>query len=86
MKICAFCISRELLDHDYDKMKSMARLPVKWTAPKALVYQEYSSASDVWSFGIVMYEMWCLASKPYTSYTNSEVRSISVTMVLVYNV
>jgi len=67
-------------------MKPMTGFPVKWTASKALVYQEYSSASDVWSFGIVMYEMWSLASKPYTSYTNSEVRSISVTKVMVYNV
>ena len=75
VKLCVFSISRQLLGHDYDKIKTTARDTGKWTAPEALMYHMYSSASDVWSFGTVMYEIWSLASKPYSSYTNSEVRS-----------
>lgn len=67
MKICVFSISGQLLGHDYDKTNTIERAPVKWTAPEALMYHKYSSASDVWSFGIVMYEIWSLGNKPYSS-------------------
>ena len=40
---------------------------MKWTAPEALHYKKYSTASDVWSFGMVMYEIWSLGSIPFTN-------------------
>ena len=40
---------------------------------QALHYKKYSTASDVWSFGCVMYEIWSLGHKPFESYANSEV-------------
>ena len=48
---------------------------MKWTAPEALHYKKYSTASDVWSFGMVMYEIWTLGIKPYHQMTNVEVKS-----------
>ena len=48
---------------------------MKWTAPEALHYKKYSTASDVWSFGMVMYEIWSLGIKPYHQLTNIEVKS-----------
>ena len=45
---------------------------MKWTAPEALNYKIFT-ASDVWSFGIVMYEMWAVGMKHYQRMTNAEV-------------
>ena len=50
---------------------------MKWTAPEALNYRKYSSTSDVWSYGILLYEIWALGYKPYHELTNSEVNAVS---------
>ena len=46
---------------------------MKWTAPEALHYKKYSIASDVWSFGVVLYEIWTMGCKPFYLMTNTEV-------------
>ena len=40
---------------------------------QAVQYKKYSTASDVWSFGCLMYEIWSLGHKPFEGYTNVEV-------------
>ena len=40
---------------------------------QALLYKTYTTASDVWSYGILLYEMWSLGHKPYEEFDNSEV-------------
>ena len=40
---------------------------------QALHFRKYSTASDVWSFGCVMYEIWSLGHKPFESYSNIQV-------------
>jgi serine/threonine protein kinase len=40
-------------------------LPVKWTAPEVLEFEKYTLASDVWSFGVVMWEIFSFGSVPY---------------------
>ena len=42
---------------------------------QALHYKKYSTASDVWSFGCLMYEIWSLGHKPFETHTNPEVDS-----------
>lgn len=70
-KIGDFGLARDLTNSDY-YMTHGGRLPVRWTAPEAIVYRKYSNASDVWSFGIVMYEIWSVGERPYGStWTNN---------------
>ena len=65
-------MSRDLLDENY-YVANVGTIPVKWCAPEVLNYRKYSSASDVWSYGCVLYEIWSLGHKPYEEYTNIEV-------------
>ena len=65
-------MSRELAEADY-YVSQGGQIPVKWTSPEALHYKKYSTASDVWSFGCVMYEIWSLGHKPFEKYPNMEV-------------
>lgn len=50
---------------------------VLWTAPEAIQYHRFSSASDVWSFGIVMWEVMSYGERPYWDMGNQDV-SVSV--------
>ena len=41
------------------------KIPVRWTAPEAIAFRKFTSASDVWSFGIVMWEVMSYGERPY---------------------
>ena len=73
MQIGDFGLSRDLQKEEFYLAQKGGKVPVKWTAPEALHYCLYSSASDVWSFGCVLYEIWSLGVKPFSNMTNSEV-------------
>ncbi|KYO46506.1 ephrin type-A receptor 1 isoform X1 [Alligator mississippiensis] len=49
------------------------KIPIRWTAPEAIAHQIFTSASDVWSFGIVMWEVLSFGDKPYGDMMNQEV-------------
>ncbi|XP_065193598.1 ephrin type-B receptor 3-like [Sycon ciliatum] len=63
-KIGDFGMSRNLADDTYYESHG-GKIPYKWTAPEAMLYRKYSLSSDVWSYGIVLYEIFTLGKKPY---------------------
>ncbi|XP_019855452.1 PREDICTED: uncharacterized protein LOC100635491 [Amphimedon queenslandica] len=72
-KISDFGMSRDLTeDEDYYMAGEGGLIPVKWTAPESIKQHKYSSASDVWSYGCVMYEIWSLGRKPFDTLKNNE--------------
>ncbi|KAF7253847.1 Ephrin type-B receptor 1, partial [Varanus komodoensis] len=49
------------------------KIPVRWTAPEAIAYRKFTSASDVWSYGIVMWEVMSFGERPYWDMSNQDV-------------
>ncbi|XP_017925031.1 tyrosine-protein kinase Fes/Fps isoform X1 [Manacus vitellinus] len=74
LKISDFGMSREEEDGIYASTGGMKQIPVKWTAPEALNYGRYSSESDVWSFGILLWEAFSLGAIPYANLSNQQTR------------
>ena len=53
-------------------IKNYVQYPNKWTAPDVTAYDKFSTRSDVWSFGIVLYEMITYGCMPYPGMTNTQ--------------
>ncbi|XP_058440301.1 tyrosine-protein kinase Fer isoform X2 [Marmota monax] len=73
LKISDFGMSRQE-DGGVYSSSGLKQIPIKWTAPEALNYGRYSSESDVWSFGILLWETFSLGISPYPGMTNQQAR------------
>ena len=65
IKLSGFGMTRDLDEEDYYTIKAGKRLHIKWTAPEVVFYKKYSTSSDVWSYGMLMYEIWSLGHTPF---------------------
>ena len=71
-KVADFGLAR-IIDEDIYEAHTGAKFPIKWTAPEAALYNRFTIKSDVWSFGIVLYEIITYGRFPYPGMTNAQV-------------
>ncbi|XP_017268958.1 ephrin type-B receptor 3 isoform X6 [Kryptolebias marmoratus] len=75
-KVSDFGLSRFLEDDSTDPTYTSSlggKIPIRWTAPEAIAYRKFTSASDVWSYGIVMWEVMSYGERPYWDMSNQDV-------------
>nr|XP_061795667.1 tyrosine-protein kinase Lyn [Nerophis lumbriciformis] len=73
-KIADFGLARVISDDEYTA-KGGTKFPIKWTAPEAINYSSFTIKSDMWSFGVLLYEVVTLGKIPYPGMTKAEVMS-----------
>ncbi|XP_012686008.1 tyrosine-protein kinase ITK/TSK isoform X2 [Clupea harengus] len=72
VKVSDFGMTRFVLDDQYTSSQG-TKFPMKWSAPEVIKYCRFSSKSDVWAFGILMWEVYTEGRLPYENRTNTEV-------------
>ncbi|XP_072295921.1 tyrosine-protein kinase ITK/TSK [Eucyclogobius newberryi] len=72
VKVADFGMARFVLDNDYTSSQG-AKFPIRWSAPEVIRYSKYTSKSDVWSFGVLMWEVYSEGLLPYEKQKNMHV-------------
>uniref|UniRef100_A0A8C1SZ49 Protein tyrosine kinase 2aa n=1 Tax=Cyprinus carpio TaxID=7962 RepID=A0A8C1SZ49_CYPCA len=72
VKLGDFGLSRYMEDSSYYKA-SKGKLPIKWMAPESINFRRFTSASDVWMFGVCMWEILMFGIKPFQGVKNNDV-------------
>nr|XP_046269756.1 tyrosine-protein kinase receptor TYRO3 [Scatophagus argus] len=75
MMVCVadFGLSKKIYSGDYYRQGSVSKLPVKWIALESLADNVYTTQSDVWAFGVTMWEIMTRGQTPYPGVENSEI-------------
>ncbi|XP_057651085.1 tyrosine-protein kinase transmembrane receptor Ror-like isoform X4 [Diorhabda carinulata] len=73
VKISDFGLSRDMYSCDYYRVQSKSLLPVRWMPPDSILYGKFTTESDVWSYGVVLWEIYSYGLQPYYGYNNQEV-------------
>ncbi|VDQ03897.1 unnamed protein product [Trichobilharzia regenti] len=74
MKIADFGMSRE--EHIYELSDKRGQIPIKWTAPEALRTGRYTIKCDVWSYGVLLWEIFTFGDVPYRNWSNQQTRDM----------
>ena len=73
VKISDFGLTRNVHSNDYYKGSEHDAIPIRWMPVEAILYNKFTSESDVWSFGVVLWEIFSFALQPYYGMTHEEV-------------
>lgn len=68
VKICDFGLAKDCYKYEEYNKKSDAPVPIKWMAIESLTHKVYTSKSDVWSFGVMLWEMFTFGGNPYAGF------------------
>lgn len=74
-KVADFGLSREIESDTTDGAYTTTggKIPVRWTAPEAIAFRKFTSSSDVWSYGVLMWEIVSYGERPYYNWSNQDV-------------
>ncbi|CAI8047935.1 Tyrosine-protein kinase SRK3 (Fragment) [Geodia barretti] len=84
-KVADFGLARVIKEDIYNPREG-TKFPIKWTAPEAALYNQYTIKSDVWSYGILMYEIMTKGSMPYPGMSNRCVCHLDILCVCMLQV
>ncbi|XP_074718456.1 proto-oncogene tyrosine-protein kinase ROS [Strix uralensis] len=73
VKIGDFGLARDIYKNDYYRKRGEGLLPVRWMAPESLIDGIFTNRSDVWAFGVIVWETLTLGQQPYPGFSNTEV-------------
>lgn len=73
VKIADFGMARDIYRSDYYRKGGKAMLPIKWMPPEAFLDGIFTSKTDTWSFGVLLWEIFSMGLMPYTGLPNREV-------------
>ncbi|KAI5607652.1 NT-3 growth factor receptor isoform X1, partial [Silurus asotus] len=73
VKIGDFGMSRDIYSMDYYRVGGHTMLPIRWMPPESIMYRKFSTESDVWSFGVIMWEIFTYGKQPWFQLSNNEV-------------
>ncbi len=72
-KVADFGLSREIDIDAYEYTTKGGKIPIRWTAPESCNFRKYSCASDVWSYGVLVWEVLSYGERPYWNWDNKDV-------------
>ncbi|XP_057185236.1 NT-3 growth factor receptor [Triplophysa rosa] len=73
VKIGDFGMSRDIYSTDYYRVGGHTMLPIRWMPPESIMYRKFTTESDVWSFGVILWEIFTYGKQPWFQLANNEV-------------
>ncbi|XP_044127363.1 high affinity nerve growth factor receptor [Bufo gargarizans] len=72
VKIGDFGMSRDIYSTDYYRVGGRTMLPIRWMPPESILYRKFTTDSDIWSFGVVLWEIFTYGKQPWYQLSNTE--------------